>query len=210
MFKTFVPVDRISEPGVGFTWSDWDPYAAVGDPAADRIETLGGLSDRALVAYSVACAEWVVYRFSRLSSDQAPYLFLEALWVSGIDSRYRPPAESDESQWKGPIRGSIDLALMTTLNAISSTDGGKPEVDAALAEQIALHVCADKEPMRAWSARVLDRLARHFSRTGDVGRTLGLPPQVFGEDFNLADIDAYMESYLAAVDLSANPFIERF
>lgn len=209
MWKTFVPVDRVRGGAADFRWSDWDPYAAVGDPGKARREALGALSSRALVAYTLACAEWTVYQFHDLSPDPMPYLYLEALWVSVVDPRYAPPDETDEMAWKGPIRGSIDLALMTVLNAIGSAgyEDGKPEVDAALAERIARHVSADPAPFDAWKTKTLARLERHFSRSEDPGGTLGLPPQVFGERFTPSRLDAYVEAFLASVDFDDHPFL---
>jgi hypothetical protein len=208
-YETFVPVERIANDVVDFAWSDWDPYNAVGDPPRHRVEALGKLSGRALVAYAMACAEWVVYRFYAVSDDRTPHAFLEALWVSAIDSRFRPPSESNEADWKGAVRGPIDLALMTALNTIASIDDGKPEVDAALAEQIALHVIAAKEIFVDWRHRVLNKLSRDFSKESDRGGSLGLPPQLFGVDYVVGDLDVYVKRYIESVDVAANAMIER-
>jgi hypothetical protein len=208
MFPTFVPVEEIASEDVRFEWSDWDPYSAVGSPPRERVKELSAISNRALVAYATACAEWVVYRFVAVSDDATPSFFLEALWVSGVDSSYPPPPESDERQWKGPVRGSIDLTLMTVLNAIgSSVDGGEPEVDAGLAEQIALHVLPRGERFLAWRDACFARLATHFSRVNDTGQTLGLPPQVFGRDFDYAMLGGYAADFLETVDIAQNPFL---
>lgn len=205
--RSFIPVDEIASKDIFHDWSDWDPYAVIGDPTSERIEQLGMLSDRALVAYATACAEWVVARFSAISDDPVPGCFLEAAWLCQVDSSRRPPPESEESDWKGATRGAIDLALMTVLNAIGSTDGGKPEVDAALAERIALHVLPDAAPFVVWRDCCLPVLQVHFLRGSDAGRTLGLPPRVFEQGFLYEHLDRYCGEFMSSVDLAANPFL---
>jgi hypothetical protein len=207
VLPTFVPTDAISAFAISFEWSDWDPYAILGNPSSGRVEELGSLSDRALVAYSTACAEWTVYRFASLSDDRIPHLFLEALWVAELDNQFMPPPESIESEWKGNIRGPIDLALMTVLNAIGSTDGGKPEVDAALAERIALHVMPNQDLFKKWQARCMRVLFDSFNRKMDTGGSLGLPPQVFSIEFQLDKIESYKQEFLSSVDYSSNKFL---
>lgn len=207
MFRTFVPVDQIAQTALSFQWDDWDPYAAVGNPASERVDILGFYADRALVGYATACAEWVTYRFSKLSDDETPYRFLEALWVYGVDPRYMPPPESNEDEWKGPVRGPIDLALMTVLNTIASTDDGKPEVDAALAEQIAWHVVDDKSLFVTWRDRCLQRLTPYYPRSLQREKTGGIAPQWFDLQVDPAQNPSFATEFLRSVVWNENAFL---
>lgn len=203
----FVPIDVTLEQDVSFTWSDWDPYEAVGNPSPQRVQELGALSDWALVAYALACAEWVVFRFSTLLKDDRPLQFLEAAWAYEMTDEYEPPRESEESEWKGPVRGSVDLALMTTLNAIYSTKDGKPEVDAALAEQIAAHVVNDKQAFARWRDAVYQRLFKLFPRRDNAERQF-----VSRAVFDLstpdgADAAGYIEKFREQLDTTENPML---
>ena len=206
MLHPFIPVDP-PRTDPNFTWSDWDPYAAVGRPPAHRVEELGLISDRALVAYTIALAEWVVHRFSNVVDDPIPAQFLQAAWVSQLAPNVDPPPESDEAKWKGPIRGSIDLALMTVLNAIGSVESGKPEVDAALAEQIAGHVWNWSPSFVAWRDAVVRRLRRAFPRQGDDQRLVA-PAMFSTAGYDPKDTEAQIKAFLASVDMTRNPFLD--
>jgi len=208
MQHLFVPINSIAASTITFKWDDWDPYHVVDNPAQERVEMLGLIADRALVAYTIACAEWVVYRFSRLSRDPVPYQFIEAAWVHEVDHRFDPPPESQESEWKGPIRGPIDLALMTVLNSIGSADDGKPEVDAAFAEQIAVHVLPSLDRFQQWRGSVLDRLITFFPRDSyseeqSVAPIVLSPQAVYDPKKN----QQYVDQFLASVDFDRNPFL---
>ena len=202
----FIPIDPPpTEPN--FSWSDWDPYAAVGSPPVDRVEELGLCSDRALVAYTIALAEWVVHRFKNMLDDTIPIHFLQAAWVSEIDPHVNPPPESDEANWKGPMRGSIDLALMTVLNAMASMDGGKPEVDAALAEQIAGHIWNWSPSFVAWRDVVVPRLQRVFPRQRDDRRPVA-PAMFTTAGYDPRDTEAQISAFLASVNFEENFFLK--
>lgn len=210
MHNVFVPESVVGMEAVRFEWSDWDPYAAVGEPESSRIETLGLIGDRPLIAYALASAEWVVRRFTRLSDDPRPLQFLEASWAFLLSFEYEPPPESNEAEWKGPVRGSIDLALMTVLNTINSTQGGKAEVDAGLEEQIARHVLERATEFEDWAGAVTLRLIEHFPREQDSDRRM-VPRSFFdlSHAYDERAVDAEVESYLRELRPEGNPFLIR-
>jgi hypothetical protein len=147
-----------------------------------------------------------VHRFKTTLDDPIPAQFLQAAWVSEINPQVNPPPESDEANWKGPMRGSIDLALMTVLNALASTDDGKPEVDAALAEQIAGHIWNWSPSFVAWRDVVVPRLQRTFPRQRDDRRPVA-PAMFTMAGYDARDTEAQVAAFLASVDFNENLFL---
>ena len=63
---------RIDSPSVRFTWDEWNVRATY-EPVDERlVESLMKLSRRANCAFTIAIAEWIVYRFRSLDRDPAP------------------------------------------------------------------------------------------------------------------------------------------
>ena len=207
---TYVPVESWRHVLPSYAWSDWNPYEAVGHPDALREDELRRLSGRAILAYTIACAEWVVYRLTGFLDDARPEWFLEAAWAFEMSERFAAPVESVEAEWKGPVRGAVDLALMTVLNAIYSLRDGAVEVDAAFAEQLAQHVVPEMEPFLAWRGRVLPRLANQYPANHEA-RYRYVPREATDPDYNICDEDhaeALVMAFLRNLDTATNPMLE--
>jgi hypothetical protein len=196
---------------VRHTWDDWDPYVLLGKSTEETMQALARISDRAMIAYATACAEWVVYRFYELSSDPLPYQFLEACWAFQMDKEIQAPPPSKDVEWKGPIRGPIDLSLVTVLNTYHTTEDGVGDIEGAFGERIALHVLSDQRPFMIWRAQVLPRLERLFSRTpmdpwGAPVPREALDPTVEVTPDHAAEL---ARRFLMALDFQANPLLRR-
>src|SRR6266446_5117909 len=154
----YIPLALLKKMPVVHRWDDWDPYSLLGTQDEETQTRLRRVSDRAQIAYAIACAEWVVYRFQDLCDDTRPYGFLEASWASEMSSEFVTPPQLVADEWRGPIRGPIDLALVTIINTFYTTEDGAGHVDAAFAERIPLHVLTDHTPFLRWRERILVRL----------------------------------------------------
>jgi hypothetical protein len=164
MTPEHIPISEISAPPPDYEWDDWDPYAPLGEHDESTMDVLDMISDRGKIVYAIGCAEWVVYRLGPYFDDIRPYQFLEACWAFEMKKGYEAPKPLLESEWKGKIRGAIDLSLVTILNTYYATEEGGAEVEAALAELIALHVLADTTPFLEWRSRILSQLSEVYPK----------------------------------------------
>jgi hypothetical protein len=208
---TFVPYDRIQKAPVTHAWSDWNPYSVLGESNSDTELALAQLTDNACIAYAAACAEWVVGRFALMLDDSRPWQFLEACWAYEMSDQFRCPPESNEAEWKGPIRGPIDLALMTVLNTAYAVEDESAHIDAAFAELIPLHVIADQSLFLQWREQVLPKL-RGLAARESVGRArLPVPREALDPRLSVTERLAreLAARFLARVDPSKNPFLVR-
>jgi len=208
---TFVPIAAISSLQIAHRWDDYDPYPLLPDPCLDTEDRLSKLSDRAIVAFAIGCAEWVVYRFSELSDDPRPLQFVEACWAAEMSEVYATPDESEDEEWEGPIRGPIDLALMTVLNTFYAFEDDNAEDDAAFAELVALHVLPDTTSFLAWRDAVLDRLRATFPRKkrkplGDPVPREMLDPTLSFDDGQRVEL---VKAFLTRLPKTSNPFLAR-
>lgn len=207
----YIPISQIEAIPPDYKWDDSNPYSVLGneDPLTEKY--LAGLSYRAILAYSIGCAEWVVYRLNKFCNDERPIQFLEACWACEMSSDYATPPESDKKDWRGPVRGAIDLSLMTILNTIIGIEEGSPESDAAFAELLPLHVIPDKQPFFAWREKILARLATLYQR--DNSNPLGRPvPREALEPLiePTPEVeDNFVKDFLKNLDKEMNPFLYR-
>jgi len=210
LIPSHIQLENLQGP-IAYEWSDKNPYPILGSVNPHTEEQLKKLSDRAILSFSISCAEWVVYRLLSLCDDDRPMKFLEACWVCEMSLDYATPPESNEEDWKGPIRGAIDLSLMTILNTIISIEGGEAHVDAAFAELIPLHVLLDPTPFIKWRKIVYDRLTLLSLRTEN--DTLGnpVPREALdpGVEVSISSSPYFVSQFLEKIDPETNPFIRK-
>lgn len=146
----YIPLNVISEKKLSHKWDAWDPYETLGDRNEETMEQLSRVSNRAIIAYAIACSEWVIFRLSKQFETSVPYKFIQACWAFEMEKSYRAPPPLKEKDWEGPIFGAIDLALVTILNTYYVTEEEAAETEAAIGELIALHVLEDKAQFISW------------------------------------------------------------
>jgi len=208
---SYVPIALLKDMEVVHRWDDWDPYVLLGTQDPKTQASLARITDRAQIAFAIACAEWVVYRFKNLFDDRRPYDFLEASWASEMSSDYAVPPQLAEDEWKGPIRAPIDLALVTIINTFYTTEDGAGNSDAAFAELIPLHVLNDRMPFLRWRDSVLVRLQTIFPREPSDVNGPPVPPEAMDPNVEL-DGQALNESvsrFLHQLDERTNLFISK-
>jgi hypothetical protein len=112
---SYIPAELSSLP-VEHKWDDWDPYSVLPEASELTESTFARTSHRAAIAYSIACAEWTVFRLERFMDDNRPFEYLQACWAVQMSYTYGSPSESNAEEWEGAVRGAVDLSLMTILN----------------------------------------------------------------------------------------------
>jgi hypothetical protein len=207
----YIPIAQIQSMPIVHKWSDWDPYEIVGRPKPDTMEQLGRVSDRANIAYAIGCAEWVIYRFKLINSETSPLYFIEASWAFEMDEGMDSPPESDEEEWKGPIRGPMDLALMTILNTYYSAENNAAEVEAAFAELIPLHVLTDIRPFLDWRESAISRLQMYYQRDSNNLAGSSVPREALDPsvDLKLSSSEELVRAFLENLDWTGNPYLRR-
>ncbi len=206
----YIPVDIISQPNVKHVWDDQNPYEPVGPPDEGTMAVLEKVSNRGVTAFAVGCAEWIVYRFARLSSDKTPFYFLESCWVLIMGNDYVQPSSLKASEWKGPIRGAIDLALLTIVNVWNMSEGGSGHPDGAFAAKIALHVVEHKPQFLEWQEKVLQRLIDCHPRDEEDLDGPAIPREILDPsvDFGSVSGKQLIKDFLSKVDYKSNPFLK--
>jgi hypothetical protein len=207
---SYIPLDSIRKAPLNHKWDDWDPYALLGEQDVETLTHLRKSSDRAQIAYAIACAEWVIWRFVDLSPDGRPYALLESAWAGEMSLELVAPPQLLEDEWKGPIRGPIDLALVTIINTFYSTEDRAGDQDAAFSELIALHVLADKGYFLEWKIRVLERLENLFPRTIRDPEGVPVPREAMDPNINISGQlrQELVTKFLSELDYDSNPFLK--
>jgi hypothetical protein len=149
-----------SEAPVAHDWNDDDPLAGLGLADTETEAMLGAASDWGRFVYSLGCADWVLARLQRFVAADWPWLFRDACWAFELDAAFMLPPEIEDHPQEGPVDGPVCLALTTVLNTRYGFDEGNAQIDASIAERIALHVLPDPRPFLRWRDTVLGRLGR--------------------------------------------------
>ncbi|MEW5702959.1 MAG: hypothetical protein AB1792_12120 [Candidatus Zixiibacteriota bacterium] len=207
----YIPIAILQKAPVTHSWDDWDPYPLVGTQREETMDRLARLSDRAIIAFAIGCAEWVVFRLGNLSTDPTPLDFLEAAWAFEMDKEIESLPESEDKDWQGPIRGPLDLSLMTILNTYYTTEEGTAEIEGAFAELVALHVQHDTSYFEAWRKRALQRLSDHYPRKKSDTWGPPVPREVLDPAVKISPelAQEYVQRFLDGLDFEKNPFLKR-
>src|SRR5438128_12261621 len=84
----YVQVSGIQDAAIRYKWDDWN-VEEVDMPLEEALqERLHRVSQRAVAAFTIGTAEWIVYRFAGLSDDPFPAQRLEAAWAQVVNIRY--------------------------------------------------------------------------------------------------------------------------
>lgn len=203
--------EKINSIPMTFAWDDWDPYEVVGEPDDKLIDKLSKLSFRANLTFSLGCTEWVVFRFSNVSEDPVPYQYLEALWAYSMSDQFKAPKESNDDDWKGSVRGPINMALMTALNVIYGFEDEDPESEAAYSDAIACHVLNSDPLYLKWRDLLLARLESHKR---DNKNAIGdpIPREILNPSVTIEpeQSNELVKQFLSNIQIESNPFLSVF
>lgn len=205
------PKEKITAIPMTFDWDDWDPYEVVGEPNDKLIDKLSKLSFRANLTFSLGCTEWVVFRFSNVSEDPVPYQYLEAFWAFNMSDQFKAPKESEDEDWKGSVRGPINMALMTALNVIYGFEDGTPEPEAAYSDKIACHVLNSDPLYLKWRDRLLTRL-ESYKRDNKNAFGDPIPREILNTSVIIEpdQSNKLVKKFLSNIQIQTNPFLTVF
>lgn len=180
-------------------------------PLQDELqEKLHRVSQRAVAAFTIGTAEWIVYRFGRLCQDSEPAQRIEAAWAQLVSFRYSTNNDIDRDKWRGPVRGPIGTALRRVIFALDQAErNGEPAWRAGRASKLAEHVLPDPSPYRQWRNSILDVFQKLYPI--DLEETLGdvVPREVLrlGQTFEVNQTDAVINAFLSRLDYRTNSFL---
>lgn len=202
-----------------YKWDEWNVKKAYQPAEPQRIARFAALSHRANVAMCAATAEWVIWRFEKLSNDPTPYQYLEAAWASIVHNAYARYIETVDDDWRGVVRGPMNIALLILIDVIWGIEDTTPGENAAWMTNLAELVLPDPAPLRAWQEPCLARLEAHYARAepdpDDMFGRVGLGPWVPRELFDLTRpfdpsmTRGYLQRFLNTLDWRSNRFLHR-
>ena len=201
-----------------YAWDEWQvrDYFDFDDP--DLADELAKVSGRGSMALTLAVGEWICHRFSRLSSDPAPLQFLEAGWAEQMQPVLVDYYETNDDDWRGPVRGPLSMVITIANDALSCLDEDDDLPGRAVwMTNLARHVLPVGEGFEAWLSAVVQRLIEHHPAAEAAGESLlddeydlGRPVarQLFDttRPWFRADETPLVKDFLQRVDPS-NPFL---
>ncbi len=208
---TYLERAKVQDRSLRFTWDD-QQYERAYTPL-DKVERarLERLSQRAILAFAVSCAEWIFHRFRPVSSP--PFLddYVEAMWAAVVDARYANYyLEPRGDEWQGPDRKPIAVTLMLLADTTTRVENDDhPDIGALSLANLAAHVMPDPTPFQEWKERVMARLERRFPLNPRDTRGEPVPREALDPDFDFQPemAPALIGAFLKRLDYEANPFL---
>ncbi|BDI04849.1 hypothetical protein [Sphaerotilus microaerophilus] len=190
-------------------WDDWDPYAKIALPDPELKAKLTRTSNCAITAFSLGCAEWVVGALPPGDHLAESVEYLEAFWVYVFGFRDAVPTETEDNEWKGPIRGPVNLCLMTVLNTIILAEFGSPAQNGAFAASIAMHVLGNTTTFLTWRNVVVERLLLHCERDADNEDGGPIPRELLdpSRPYDPGEASSLVQSAIDNVDFRRNRWL---
>jgi hypothetical protein len=206
----YIRTSGIQDVTIRFRWDDWN-VEDVDMPLDEALqEQLHGISYRAVMAFTILTAEWIVHRFGRLLDDPFPGHHLEAAWAQVVDFRYAPERDIILSEWAGPIRGPVGIAVRRAIFAVQQAEScGEPAWRAGRAVKLAEHVIADTSPYHRWREGVIERMIRLYPWNPDdrLGEVVPREALDLGNDFKIELTEPLVNRFLGGLDWTKNPFL---
>lgn len=207
---SYVRIEGIRNPEIRFRWDDWD-VEAVDMPVDEALQArLAAMSQRAVAAFTIGASEWLIHRFSGLTSELLPRQYLEAAWAQLCDFHYSTHFDVDTDQWRGPVRGPMGTAIRRVKFALRQADvEGNPEWSACRLSKLIEHVLPDATPYLDWRDRIIDRFVALYPFKKD--DSLGDPvPWQFADPAHVVrpdDAEALLDEFIRGLEGSQNPFM---
>jgi hypothetical protein len=214
----YLKAANVQDTSLRYEWDDWYDPPVLEATDEDLVARLQRVSQRAVLAFATGTAEWIVYRFGRLSNDPAPWDFLEAAWAMVVHVRYCGWGSATGWQeysvkgWDGPVRRPIKNALKLleiAFQELAREFHTDPTLVTATISTLACYVMTDPAPYREWSGRVLDRFESLYPRhpedpLGDVVPRQAVDPDF---DFRVEQTEVLVNRFLAGLDYRSNRFL---
>ena len=215
--RAYIDQADINQAQLRFVWDEWNVRATYEAVRHDEVGRLSRLCRRANCALTIGIAEWILARFEGMDADPDPALFLEAAWAANIDERYAYEIDIVDTDWRGPVRGPISMALTFVLDALFAEEAGQNSaMNPAWAARFARHVLPDTTAFDAWLSFCLARLGPlypavneqdWFAPTRDADALV--PAEALDPDhvFDPARTDALIDCFLRGLDPARNEFL---
>ena len=204
---------NLQDPSIRYKWDDWNEEQA-DRPIDKKFQArLKGLSQRAIIAFTVGSAEWIVHRYATLTDVKMPALYLEMAWANIVDFNYCAMTwqdYEDADEWVGPIKRPVAIAMDRVDNAFQAVIGDKrPDIRAARITNLAVYVMTDPAPYVAWRERTMARLEALYpldpnDRLGEVVPREALDPDY---PFDVNQTEQLVNQFLASLNPKANAFL---
>jgi len=210
IFPKYVNVPGIQSTPIHYTWDDWNVEDA-DLPLDDAVQTqLSHISHRAIMAFTIATSEWIVYRFDSLMRDPMPTQRLEAAWAQICHFQYSYHEDISRDVWNGPVRGPVRVAMRRVVFAIQqSQSSDDPAWRAGRASKLAEHVIADPKPYQDWRESILSRFEKLYPLDPDVALGEVIPREALDPsvDFYPSATETLINQFLSQLDHQENPFL---
>jgi hypothetical protein len=208
---------QIASPGIRYPWDEWkvnDYFLAID---AKQFERLDKLSHAANLALAVGSGEWICHRFSLLSDDPKPGWFLEASWAGIIHPAYCRDSETIDDEWRGPVRGPLNIAISIAHDGIHRLDTDPHEATRACwMYNLANHILPRNEDFQTWFEKCVLRFEQYhpFLESDDIweqGPIFGIPVPREALDpattYNPEDAPSLLDRFLQRLNPYINPFL---
>lgn len=209
---TYINRVHLASPMLQYSWDEWNLEQSIGLFDQETHTKLKSMSLRAAFAMLVGSAEWIVYRFEDLMSDEQsllPFHAVDTGWAQVVDPKYGIPWNPFD-EWTGPVLGPIRQAMMLMQDGADYL-GKRVEVarPAAKVIKLAEHVMPDKSMFKTWENQVLERLMNLFpwSETDPLGDPV--PREALDPTFafHLSQTELLISQYLRQLIPEENAFL---
>ena len=168
-----------------YPWDEWDVQQYFYFLPEPFPEDVRDLTPRASWALTLAILEWVDVFFSRFSDDKSLEQYILAGWVGIIDRDRCEHINTDDEDWRGPVRGPLQLSLAIIAEMFFVNSDDRTAVAYAIfAENLARHVIPNDSPFFDWLVFSKERLNRWHSYTAEDPA----PEPLFAEHFYLGNV----------------------
>jgi hypothetical protein len=213
----YISTAQIVTNSVRYRWDEWNVNDYFLGLDKDQFERLDALSDAANLALAIGCGEWICHRFATLSNDPDPQHFVEAAWAAIIHPAYCMDVETNDDEWRGPIRGPLNLVISILHDGIHRRDTDPHEATRACwMYNLAQHVLPRTNEFEEWFEVCVLRLQTHHPRLEEddpweEGPPFGTPVPREALDpsvpYDPKDAPGLLDRFLRGLDPTQNPFL---
>jgi hypothetical protein len=210
----------ISRPEIRYPWDEWDVSSAYKPADPELLVRLSQLTHRAQVGLTIATTEWITWRFETLANEPLPDEYLEGAWAGNVDLSYVRYIETIDDEWRGPIRGPLNVALMIVIDSLYLAEqSANTAENPCWAYNLASLVLPRTTEFQMWHTAVVTRLETYYKAVPEDARPLfsdqdySFDPPVSRETFDPAHAFAYdmvpseVDRYLRSLDYEHNRFL---
>jgi hypothetical protein len=208
---------QIASPSTRYPWDEWRVNDYFLDVDDDQFDRLDALSNAANLALAIGCGEWISHRFSALSSDPDPDHFIEAAWAAIVHPAYCLDIETDDDEWRGPIRGPLNMTISILHDGVHRLETDPDEATRSCwMYNLTEHVLPRSDEFAKWFEACVIRFEKLHPKIDDddiweEGPPFGTPvPREAldpGVPYDSHAAAALLDRFLRTLNPSQNPFL---